>query len=64
MVHGLITDSSPARWSDPTHEVNWEIDANIMFHISDSVNPFFFGGGGGGGGAGGGGEVKKAKRIW
>ena len=38
-----ITDSSPARWSDTTHEVNWEIDAKIVSHIADSVNPVFCG---------------------
>ena len=32
----------PAKWSDPTHEVNWETDAKIVFHISDNVNPVLF----------------------
>ena len=43
MAYGLITDSSPARWSDPTHEVNRVTDAKTVFHISDSMNQFFRG---------------------
>ena len=33
MALRLITDSSPAMWSDPTHEVNLEIDAKIVFRF-------------------------------
>ena len=40
-----------------------EIDAKIVFHVSDSVNPGILGGGGGGGGRGGSQEGRRLVSV-